>query len=171
MSKEFQDQLVAILPRLRRFAMGLTKNLDAADDLVQQACEKALIKQASWEPGSRLDSWVYRIIQNQHIDNVRKESAIKTSSDDEDTLQIEDQGSAQSYENQDMVEKVSGIVEHLPAEQKTVMLLVAVEGHSYADVAALLNVPTGTVMSRLHRARSRIQALLAQRQQQPANGV
>lgn len=73
MTQDFCSQLVALLPRLRRFALGLTANREEADDLVQAACEKALAKQHQWQSGTRLDSWMYRIIQTQRIDHLRRE--------------------------------------------------------------------------------------------------
>ncbi|MBW2096394.1 MAG: hypothetical protein JRI80_16075 [Deltaproteobacteria bacterium] len=62
-SNEYHDQIVALLPRLRRFALSLTSNKEDADDLVQAACERALSRQHQWQPGTRLDSWLFRIIQ------------------------------------------------------------------------------------------------------------
>lgn len=162
MDAEFQEELVKLLPRLRRFAVGLTGNLDEGDDLVQQACEKALVKQDQWERGTRLDSWMYRIIRNQHIDSVRRQKIRYSSVEQGDeVLDIPDGRSENIPEVRDMADKVADIIDDLSDDQRSVILLVAVEGHSYSEVADMLEIPTGTVMSRLYRARARIMELIS----------
>jgi len=160
MTTDFQEELVALLPKLRRFAITLTGNMHEADDLVQQACEKALRKQNQWQTGTRLDSWVYRIIQNQHIDTLRGRSRRGEHTAESDITSLVDPSSEQKAERENMLSKLSKIIEELPAEQRSVMLLVAVEGHSYSEAAEALAIPVGTVMSRLSRARTRITSML-----------
>lgn len=156
MSDNFQDELVALLPRLRRFAMTLTGNLHEADDLVQQACEKALLKKSQWQPGTRLDSWVYRIIQNQHIDTLRSRGRRGEEAPEFVLAELADPVNADSAEQRDLLSRAAALIDDLPEEQRVVMLLVAVEEHSYREAAELLDVPVGTVMSRLARARAKI---------------
>lgn len=161
MTLDFRSQLVALLPRLRRFALGLTANREEADDLVQAACEKALTKQHQWQPGTRLDSWMYRIVQTQRIDHLRREKHAPVSLEAETMPDLEDTQSADRAENEDLLWHTLRALEQLPEEQRLVMLLVVVEGHSYREVAEQLGIPVGTVMSRLARARLRVQESLA----------
>jgi RNA polymerase sigma-70 factor (ECF subfamily) len=160
MSAEFREELVSILPRLRRFAVTLTRDLHEADDLVQQACEKALLKQSQWEPGTRLDSWVYRIIQNLHIDALRSRSRRGEQEPDFVLDEMSDTRNTDVPEREDMLSKLSRVIDQLPEEQRSVMLLVSVEEHSYREAAEILEVPIGTVMSRLSRARAKIMEML-----------
>lgn len=160
MTQDFCSQLVALLPRLRRFALGLTANREEADDLVQAACEKALAKQHQWQSGTRLDSWMYRIIQTQRIDHLRREKHTPVSQTENLMFDWEDTHSADRAENEDLLRHTMKVVEGLPEEQRMVMLLVVVEGHSYREVAEQLEIPIGTVMSRLARARLRLMECL-----------
>jgi len=160
MSGDISDELVGLLPRLRRFAMGLTGDSSEADDLVQQACEKALRKQHQWQPGTRLDSWMYRIIQTTRIDNVRSRRSDTASLETSQIPEARDQRSEHAPENQNMLDRVSRILDQLPEDQRAVMVLVAVEEHSYQEVSKILEIPVGTVMSRLYRARARVQSEL-----------
>ncbi|ROQ18457.1 RNA polymerase sigma-70 factor (ECF subfamily) [Marinimicrobium koreense] len=165
MTLDFRSQLVALLPRLRRFALGLTASRDEADDLVQAACEKALVKQDQWQPDTRLDSWLYRIIQTQRIDHLRRAKRSPVSVPENAMPDLEDAQSADRAENEDLLRHTLKALEQLPEEQRAVMLLVVVEGHSYREVAEQLGIPQGTVMSRLARARLRVQELLAPTEQ------
>ncbi|WP_051174475.1 RNA polymerase sigma factor [Marinimicrobium sp. LS-A18] len=164
MTLDFRSQLVAMLPRLRRFALGLTASRDEADDLVQAACEKALAKQDQWQPGTRLDSWLYRIVQTQRIDHLRRAKHAPVSMAAETMPDWEDTQSADRAEREDLLRHTLRALEQLPEDQRLVMLLVVVEGHSYREVAEQLGIPQGTVMSRLARARLRVQELLAPEQ-------
>ncbi len=160
MASDFREDLVALLPRLRRFALTLTGDLDSADDLVQLACEKALRKQDQWQPGSRLDSWMYRIIQNLHIDQLRSQTRRGDHISEDAVAELADGKSAQVAEHENMLGVLSGLIQELPEDQRAVMLLVAVEEYSYREAAETLQIPVGTVMSRLARARTKIMARL-----------
>jgi len=160
MSEDIRDELVGLLPRLRRFAMGLTGDISDADDLVQQACEKALRKQHQWQPGTRLDSWMYRIIQTTRIDNVRSRRSDTASLETGRIPEARDRRSEHAPEHHNMLDRVSRILDQLPQDQRAVMVLVAVEERSYQEVSKILEIPVGTVMSRLYRARARIQSEL-----------
>lgn len=151
---EFERELIALLPRLRRFAAGLAGNMHDGDDLVQGALTKALANAERWTPGTRLDSWMYRIIQNHWIDVVRARKTRNEGAGLEDadrSVAIDGARAATSAIEADRVRKE---IEKLPPEQRSVLLLVAIEGQSYADAAAALGVPAGTIMSRLSRARA-----------------
>jgi RNA polymerase sigma-70 factor (ECF subfamily) len=147
-----QRDLVALLPRLRRFARGLAGSLDAADDLVQAACERALASRAQWQPGTRLDSWMYRIVQNLWIDQVRTSGRWRQAGE-EALASIPANDMARAVEARIELASVRSAIDTLPPEQRAVLMLVTVEGQSYRDAAGILEIPIGTVMSRLARAR------------------
>lgn len=149
----FRRDLIALVPKLRRFAMSLAGNAADGDDLVQAACEKALKSQAQFVPGTRMDSWMYRIIQNLWLDERRK-SVRHGPTIDPDLVHLSDEGKAASLpEDRMMLAQVRTAMAALPEGQREVLALVAIEGLSYREAAENLNVPLGTVMSRLSRAR------------------
>lgn len=152
-----QAELVALLPRLRRFARGLAGVPDQADDLVQAACEKALSRIHQWTPGTRLDSWMFRIVQTTWLDQKRAQK-VRTGEGrvDADSPLVEAELSvdgAREMESHITYDAVRRAMATLPDEQRAVMMLVCVEGQSYKEAAETLSVPIGTVMSRLSRAR------------------
>ena len=153
-TEQVRAELVALLPRLRRFAYGLTGSLDEGDDLVQSACERALTRLDQFEPGTRLDSWMYRIVQTVWIDRMRaRRSRPETAMD---SIDIEPLAVGDHAREADARLALSGVrraVSALPEEQREVLLLVCVEGAAYKEAAAILGLPIGTVMSRLARAR------------------
>ena len=150
---DIRFMIVALLPRLRGFALALARSGDAADDLVQATCEKALRASDSWTPGTRLDSWMFRIMQNQWIDTKRLQRPHQPIDGDAGQIQIEGDDGERITEARLTLGSVRGIIETLPEEQRAVLLLVCVEEMSYREVADVLEIPIGTVMSRLSRAR------------------
>lgn len=151
-------ELVALLPRLRRFALTLTRSPTLADDMVQSACEKALLNAESWTPGTRLDAWVFRILHNSWIDHLRHHKTDGMMDDvhnHEDRLMDQDSGENQIISKLTLADVQRAIAE-LPAEQREVLVLVCVEDLAYREAAEVLGVPIGTIMSRLARARKRI---------------
>jgi RNA polymerase sigma-70 factor (ECF subfamily) len=158
---EFARALVALLPRLRRFGAGLTGSLDAADDLVQTACERALRAPDRFAPGTRLDSWMFRIMQNIWIDQRRARGRRGTESGEPELLAslVGDDGRRVTEANMTL-ERVGAAMDALPEDQRAVLVAVCVEGLSYAETAELLEIPVGTVMSRLFRARRGLGAAL-----------
>ncbi len=156
MSTDVKRQLVALLPRLRRFAYGLTGSVDEGDDLVQAACVRALSKLDQWQPGTRLDSWMFRIIQNLRIDGFRAKHARGREESVDALAMIEGEDGRATVEAALMLDRVRRIVADLPEDQRTALMLVAVDGLSYREAAEVLGVPIGTVTSRLARARLRI---------------
>jgi RNA polymerase sigma-70 factor (ECF subfamily) len=155
LDKRTKAEMIALLPRLRRFARGLTGSEVEADDLVQAACERAIQRIGQWQPGTRLDSWMFRIMQNLWIDAIRmgKLRGSHLSVVDPEGHQAPSMDGEQSTMNRLTLEAVRRGVQRLPPDQRSVLLLVCVEGHSYKETADTLGIPVGTVMSRLSRAR------------------
>ena len=159
MSVRFSDQLIAVLPRLRRFARGLSGSIADADDLVQAACERALARQHQFQEGTRFDSWMFRIVQTIWIDQVRSRDVRKEDGDiAEDRLGSDEP--ARRVEARLALNEVRRALEHLPPDQRVALLLVTVEGLSYKEAAEVVQVPVGTIMSRLARARIALQLQL-----------
>jgi RNA polymerase sigma-70 factor (ECF subfamily) len=148
-----RDQIVGLLPRLRRFAMSLAKDFDRADDLLQSACERALNRLDQFRQDSRLDSWLYRIVYTQWIDKVRRR---QTRTDKLIVLGRDTESQSASTVSDSSLSEALDLrhaLERLPPEHLAAVMLVCVEGYSYAEAAGVLNVPAGTVASRVSRAR------------------
>ena len=161
MKPEFANDLVRLVPRLRRFALGLCGNGADADDLVQAACERALANADAFVAGSRMDSWMYRIVQNLWLDS-RRRLKVRGTPVDPVEAGLDDSGlGARAAEGRMLLSQVFGQMDRLPEGQRTVLTLVAVEGLSYREVADVLDIPIGTVTSRLVRAREALSAGLA----------
>jgi RNA polymerase sigma-70 factor, ECF subfamily len=157
MSTSFNDQLVAVLPRLRRFARGLTGSAVEADDLVQAACERALARTHQFQAGTRFDSWMFRIVQTVWIDQIRARDIRRTESEDA-AMHVGSDESVRRVEARMALREVQAAIVTLPPEQRAALLLVTVEGLSYKEAAEVASVPVGTIMSRLARARLALQA-------------
>lgn len=155
-----REEIVALIPRLRRFARTLTGNGDEADDLVQGALERALARLDQYEPGTRLDSWLYRVIKNAWIDEVRakgRRGRVFAPAEAGDTVGA---NGAAEMETRLEMRAVENAMADLPEEQRMAIGLVCVEGLSYREAAAVLGVPIGTVTSRLARGRETLSARL-----------
>ena len=155
MSIDIRPGMIALLPRLRAFARALARSSDGADDLVQATCEKALHAVDSWTPGSRLDSWMFRIMQNHWIDTTRRERP-QTPIDSPAALSAVAHDGERVVEARLMLGSVGKVIHRMPEEQRSVLVLVCVQDLSYREAAEVLDVPIGTVMSRLARARRSI---------------
>jgi len=155
----FGDQLIAVLPRLRRFARGLTGSAVEADDLVQAACERALARRHQFQEGTRFDSWMFRIVQTIWIDQIRARAVRKEDADIADSRLGSDEPMRRA-EARLALGEVRRAVDLLPPDQRAALLLVTVEGLSYREAAEVVQVPVGTIMSRLARARMALQAHL-----------
>ena len=155
---DFRRELVELLPRLRRFASVLTRSHDDAEDVVQAAVERALRHADSWQHGSRLDSWLYKIMQNLWRDELRAHRRRAEP--------LESHADIAGADGRDVTirhiqsNEARQALDELPAEQRLVIALVVLEGMSYQQTADILEVPVGTVMSRLARARARLAARL-----------
>ena len=150
---ELTDRIVALLPRLRRFALTLTRQPEDGDDLVQLTVERALTRLHRWNEGTRLDSWMFKIMQNLWIDELRSRRSRGQADPDFDMDLLAGSDGRAAMDARLGLRDTLAAVMALPEEQRSVMLLVVVEGLSYRDAAEVLEVPIGTVMSRLSRAR------------------
>lgn len=147
-----------MLPRLRRFARALARVPADADDLTQAAIEKALKARQQWAPGTRMDSWMYRIMRNAWIDTARMRTrAAETFVSEEAGENVAD-GGAEAIEAHVEVGEVERAMALLPDEQREAVALVLIEGLAYREAADVLEIPMGTLTSRLVRGR---QALIA----------
>jgi len=159
-SPRFSDQLIAALPRLRRFARGLTGSASEADDLVQAACERALMREHQFQEGTRFDSWMFRIVQTIWIDQLRSRDVRKEDGGELAEDRLGTDAPVRWTEARLALAEVRQAVECLPADHRSVLMLVTVEGLSYKEAADVVGVPVGTIMSRLARARAALQAQL-----------
>lgn len=159
MSQSFSDQLIAVLPRLRRFARGLAGSASEADDLVQAACERALARAHQFQEGTRFDSWMFRIVQTIWIDQVRARDVRREGGEDEG-MHVGTDELVRRAEARLALREVRAALRQIPADQRSALLLVTVDGLSYKEAAEIADVPVGTIMSRLARARVALQAKL-----------
>lgn len=155
------DQIIVLLPRLRRFALALAGSRENADDLVQSACERALRSSNSWKPGSRLDSWMFRVLRNLWIDHHRRKR-VQTSANPEMEANVPGEDGRRTAESRLELAQVPALIATLPEQQRDVLVLVCIEDMPYREAAAILDVPIGTVMSRLARGRQALIAALAE---------
>src|SRR5262245_25273415 len=151
--REFEAHIVTLLPRLRRFAIGLTGSVEEGEDLLQAACLKALEKWQQWRPGTRLDSWVYKIIQTTWLDRRKSATRRLVDFDTEAAVKASDQLATfaveQEIELRGDLQRAQQAIDNLPVDQRNVLLLVVGQGLSYQETAEALQIPIGTVMSRL----------------------
>ncbi len=160
MTENVRSQMIEFLPRLRRFAYALTRNLDLADDLVQDTCERALARADQWQPGTRLDSWMYKIAQNLWFDQGRAAKVRGEVSDLDAIAELQGSDGRQVTESRLTLASVFQSLGRLPQDQQVLVALVCVDGLSYKEAADTLDLPIGTVMSRLARARQAIAAAM-----------
>lgn len=160
-----QPDLVAAIPRLRRYARTLTGNPSRAEDLVQDTLARAWDKRTLWQSGSDLRAWLFTIMHNVFLNQravARRDAQCVSIDADEDggvALQIPVRPTQQT--RVELIE-VMREVERLPAEQREILLLAAVEELRYEEIAAVLAIPVGTVMSRLSRARAKLRRMVAE---------
>jgi RNA polymerase sigma-70 factor (ECF subfamily) len=159
-----RQDLIRLIPRLRRFALALTGTYADADDLVQDALERALARLHQWRPGTRLDSWVYRIAQNAWRDQLRRgrTRGVALPLDDADEQPGSD-GRTDAEASLQLREALHALAQ-LPWEQRIVITLIQIEGYTYPEAAAILDVPEGTVTSRLVRGRAALERLMLERE-------
>lgn len=156
MSDNFADSVVALLPNLRRYAISLCRSPTNADDLVQTACEKAFARKDQFVSGTRLDAWLFRILRNSWIDQLRRQKKFGNEADiDDEAANLKIDGAA-IVENRLALHEVANVIMSLPDQQREIVMLICVEGLSYKDASELLGIPIGTIMSRLARARVEI---------------
>jgi RNA polymerase sigma-70 factor (ECF subfamily) len=156
-----RTQMMALLPRLRRFAFALTGRAADADDLVQDTVERALRNLDRFVPDTRMDSWLFRIAQNLWIDVVRARKV--RSADGLEQAETVPFDGARAAESHTLLMQTLRVLGELPEEQRSVVALVLIDGLSYRETASILDVPIGTVTSRLARARDALAARLTPR--------
>jgi RNA polymerase sigma-70 factor, ECF subfamily len=155
---DLRSEIVAILPRLRRFCMAIARDGDAGDDLCQATIERALSRAEQFQIGTRLDSWMYRIAQNILIDSARRKRTRGVEIEADDSLGLVGDDGVQIVEGRSDLARARAAMAALPDDQRTLLALVVLDGMSYKDAAETLDIPIGTVMSRLARARRAIDA-------------
>jgi RNA polymerase sigma-70 factor (ECF subfamily) len=158
MMNDFHRRLEGEIPRLRRYARALTRNAVRADDLVQETLVRALNKGHLWQPGTDLRAWLFTIMHNQIVNEIRR--AIR----DDATVDLENCSAILTATTDPTASRQLRELDHalaqLPEEQRQVILLVGLEGMSYEDAAAILDVPIGTIRSRLSRGRESLRKLM-----------
>ena len=160
-----QPDLVAAIPRLRRYARVLTRDPVRADDLVQDALARAWEKRRLWRPGTDLRAWLFTIMHNVHVNQcaLARREAGNVSRDAGSDYDADWQGAVDGREVLRVeLREVAIEMDRLPGEQREVLLLAAVEELRYDEIAAVLGIPVGTVMSRLSRARERLRRIFAE---------
>lgn len=155
---EIRQRIIAFVPRLQRFCRGLAGSRDAGDDLLQATVERALSRIALWQPGTSLESWMFRIARNLQI-NAYRAAAVRGVAVDVEAADAVRAGDLDAeLEHRSELSAVERAMSAIPPEQRAVLTAVVLEGCSYAEAAELLEIPVGTVMSRLARARGAIRA-------------
>ena len=158
MTDEFRTWLVELMPRLRRFALVMTGDLDQADDLVQETCMRALARVAQWQPGTRLDSWMYRIAQNVWLDRLRARKVRGVGVGVEEAETICGSDGRNVVESRLDLAAVGAAMAELPADQRVLVALVCIDGLAYKEAAEITGTPIDTVKSHLARARRELYA-------------
>jgi RNA polymerase sigma-70 factor (ECF subfamily) len=160
MAVDVRLQVVTMLPRLRRFARSLAGDADQADELVQGTCERALRGIDGWQAGTRLDSWLYRIMQNLWIDEMRKRKTRGSEQPIDEAFDLPGEDGSRVVEGRLTASEVMRALGRLPDDQRAVISLICIEDLSYREAASILGIPVGTVMSRLARSRLAIGDML-----------
>ena len=149
---EFETLIAQQIPRLRRYARVLTGSQPRADDLVQDALERSWSRRHLWRPGSDLRAWLFTIMHNIYVNGIRRREPEGPEAFDLPVPPAQEQ----AVEVRDLYRALA----RLPSDHREILLLVAVEEMRYAEVAEVLNLPLGTVMSRLSRAREQLRTLM-----------
>lgn len=159
--EQFKADMISLLPRLRRFALSLTRSASDADDVLQDACTTALQKWHQYDPSQPLERWLFRVARNLWVSEVRKRKVRQG----EGQVDAEEAAELQTASNADdllAAKQVRLKVADLDRELAQPLMLVCAEGYSYRETSELLGIPIGTVMSRIHRARKLLVSSLAE---------
>ena len=160
---DFDSGLTECLPRLRRFAHALSRDASDADDLTQSTIERALIARRQWQPGTRLDSWLYRIMRNLWIDTARsrtRKARLEAPPEAGSNVGVDARPGMEASID---LARVMAAMDRLPDEQREVVALILVEGFGYRETAETLGLPIGTVSSRLVRGRMALLEMVGER--------
>jgi len=161
LTSEQQLLLVECIPHLRAYARSLNRHPESADDLVQDCLSRAVEKMHQWQPGSNMRAWLFSIMHNMHVDRIKRDVNGPTFvSSDEYSAVLSAVSSGANPEIAPMMDDLERALDGLAPEQREVIHLVCMEELKYVDVAHILQVPVGTVMSRLSRAREQLRAMM-----------
>jgi RNA polymerase sigma-70 factor (ECF subfamily) len=155
--QKFLDEIEECVPALRRYARALTRNADRADDLVQDCLERAIRKQSLWQPTGSLRSWLFRILLNLYRNELRTAQR-RGAHVPVETLLVEP-SVAPTQPGRIALAEMASAIDALALEQREALLLVVLDGMSYADAANSIGIPIGTLMSRLGRARAALRTM------------
>jgi RNA polymerase sigma-70 factor (ECF subfamily) len=164
---DFHRRLEEQIPRLRRYARALTRDVSRADDLVQDTLLRALSKIHLWQPGTDLRAWLFTLMHNQYVNFVRR--AVREGSQTSIDAAI-DLGHAANQQVSLQLRDLRNALDRLPDEQRTVVLMIGLEGMRYEEVADILGVPVGTIRSRLSRAREALREMMDEPNRRPGDG-
>jgi RNA polymerase sigma factor (sigma-70 family) len=156
----FERELSRLLPRLRRFAHALSRDSAEADDLTQMTVERALRSRQQWQEGSRLDSWLYKVMRNLWIDTVRARGRRQRFEAPPEEAERVGDDPREAMDSSLELQRAMAAMQHLPEEQREVVALILIEGFGYREAAELLDLPIGTVSSRLVRGRNALLQML-----------
>jgi RNA polymerase sigma-70 factor (ECF subfamily) len=159
MSQEFQDQLTLFLPKMRVWALALTRNRAAAEDLTQDVATKALIARDCFIPGTNFSAWVHRIMINHFISGVRNRREFT------DMDNLPDVPMPAAHEDRTALRELGWAVDRLPPDQREALFMIVLQENSYEDAAERTGCAIGTLKSRVHRARLQLRAYLSGEQQ------
>lgn len=169
--EEFNEEIIPHLDALYNFALRLTADPNDAEDLVQDTIVKAYRFFTSYEKGTNAKAWLFRILKNSYINNYRKRSKKPQQVDYDEVSTFYESVRAEHTDTSDlearlyrdlMDDDITGALEALPEDFRTVVLLCDVEGFTYEEIANMLDVPIGTIRSRLHRGRNLLKAQLVE---------
>lgn len=168
---DFRRRLLEVIPRLRRYARALSFDAAAADDLSQQTLERALLHWQQFDPRREMGVWLMSIAHNAHLDMVRRESRM-TVTDPDEIRRVQDMCDSDPGQDMGLRLDLQAAMARLPVDQREPLLLVCVEQLSYSEVAEVLHIPVGTVMSRVCRGRATLRKFLdGEGQQRAGTGV
>ncbi len=167
--EDFEEEIIPHLDALYNFALRLTSDPNDAEDLVQDTIVKAYRFFSSYEKGTNAKAWLFRILKNSYINNYRKQSKQPNQVDYDEVATFYETIRAERTDTSDLEDRmfrelidddISNALEELPEDFRTVVLLCDVEGFTYEEIANMLDVPIGTIRSRLHRGRNLLKAEL-----------
>ncbi len=156
---DLQRDVIALLPRLRRFARSLTQNVSDADDLLQETCAIAISRAHQFQIGRRLDAWIFTIMRNQWV-NTHRKAIVRQGAGTVDVTEAPEHQHSDDGAALLEARYVTDAILSLPDGLTSVIVLVSIEGYSYQEAADILGIPVGTVMSRMSRARQQIATAL-----------
>jgi RNA polymerase sigma-70 factor (ECF subfamily) len=164
---EPRSLIEAEIPRLRRYARALVRDHDRADDLVQDTLLRAVAKIHLWQPGTDLRAWLFTLMHNQYVNIVRRSVREGSQMSVDAVMEL---GKAPNQQDSLALRDLRNALDRLPEEQRAVVLLIGLEGMGYDEAAEILNVPTGTIRSRLSRAREALREMMGEHDRRPQEG-